>query len=91
LEIPFTTGDNEVRHPGVVVEDKSLRAVAAGKGDHLSVGVQLSFEVLHLVGKGKVAKGILLLLLLNGDGEALGNVKDSGWVVTVELYCYGST
>jgi hypothetical protein len=86
LEFPLTTGNDEVRYPGVVIKDESFRAITGGKGNCFSVGVQASLEVLHLISDGEVIKGVLLLPLLNGGSEALGNVEYSDWAILVKFH-----
>jgi hypothetical protein len=77
LMFPFSSGDDEVWYPGVVINDVSFRAIAGREWDLVSIGVQLSFKVRYLVSKAKATQGVLLLSFSDGGGEALGNVEDS--------------
>jgi hypothetical protein len=86
LTLSISNRDVKVWYPGVVIDDEPFRAFTDWEGDHVSVGVELSFEVTYLVSEAKVAQGVLFFPLLNSGGEALGNVEDSGRVVLVELH-----
>jgi hypothetical protein len=78
--------DDEVRYPGVVIDDIPLWPITCGKGDRVSVVIQLPFEVGYFVCKGEGGQCVLLFSFVNGGGEALGNVEDDDRVVLVELH-----
>jgi hypothetical protein len=78
--------DNKIRGPGVIIKNVPFRSVACWEGDCISVFVQPSFEVGYFVGEGKGSQCVLLLSFVDGGGKALGNVKDGGRVVLVELH-----
>jgi hypothetical protein len=60
--------------------------ITGWEGNHVLIVVQSPFEVRYFVGKGEGGQCALLFSFMNGGGEALGNVEDSGWVVLVELH-----
>jgi hypothetical protein len=86
LALPISNGDNEVRYPGVVIDDVSFRLITCWERDRIPVGVQSSFKVRYLISEGEGSQHVLFLPPVNGGGEALGNVEDGGRVVLVELH-----
>jgi hypothetical protein len=86
LMLAVSNRDNKVQYPSVVIDDIPLRVFAGGEGNHAAIDVQSSLEVGYFVSKSKGGQCALLLPSLNSGGEALGNVKDGGRVVLVELH-----
>jgi hypothetical protein len=84
--VPFPEGDDKAQYPGVVIDNVSFGVVTSWKGDYVSVGVQPPLKVGYFIGEAESGQCVLLFSFTDGGGEALGNVKDSGQVVLVELH-----
>jgi hypothetical protein len=84
--VPFPNGDDEVRYPGVIIEDVPLRAFTGWEGNRATIDIQSLLEIGYFVSEPESGQHVLFFSPLNGGGKALGNVKDSSWIVLVELH-----
>jgi hypothetical protein len=86
LTLSISDGNDEVRYPGVIIDDISFRLIACREGYRVLIGVQSSLKVRYFVCKDEGGQHILLLPPADGGSKALGNVEDGDRVILVELH-----